>query len=158
MGKINVLYPVVQPEHFNLEGINGCRVDIITPHVDERGMLTELINEPSDCAMSYMAVTHKGKARDIHQWHQHAIQTDRFYVIAGSCMFALYDGKHQPCILEMSYRKSYRLTIQPGVYHCYLAWQEDLTIINFPTHRFNPADELRIKFTDLEVCAPWIQF
>ena len=134
----------------------GCRIVRLPHYEDERGHLTPFFQDSDEeLVMAYTSTTFAGKARDDDQWHIHKYQTDRFACIHGTVTFALSDGvtsKHvvlrpEPCPMM--------LYIPPGVYHCFKSAVMTSIIINFPTCKFNPDDEGRVLFSDLDAEHPW---
>ena len=132
----------------------GCECKKLDVYQDGRGKLIELVKERSSLTMSYCSYTKPTEARDMDRWHLHRLQTDRFFILQGNCVFGLSDGE-RTVRLVMSYDKPYMLYIQPGIYHCFLAGANGTLLINFPTQMFNPDDELRIPFKNLEAPHPW---
>lgn len=126
-------------------------------HRDERGVL---IVDAQEIAMNpylqiYHSTTLPGCARDMDTWHVHKEQTDRFVALHGTAMFALSDGKKVERYI-MDGATPMRLTIPPGVYHCFrVMGAEPFQLMNFPNRLYNPDDEGRIPFNMLEVAHPW---
>jgi len=135
----------------------GCYVENLLHFEDTRGSLTPFFQDgEGELVMAYTSTTYAGEARDKDQWHVHTHQTDRFVCIYGSVIFALSDGVSvYKVTLEPSNPKM--LYIPPGVYHCFSCVNSigESIIINFPTKLFDPNDEGRVKFTDLEAPHPW---
>lgn len=144
---------LLQPPNF-IKLIGGCSLVPLTTHEDSRGILMELVKETNpDVQMCYYSWTEAHVPRDADQWHLHHQQTDRFFIVQGSCYFALSDGQYMQ-IIPMPHGGYGMLYIPPGVYHCLIACGTGVGLINFPTQLYNADDELRIKFDDLGV-KPW---
>ena len=150
-----------------------------TVHRDARGFLVETLRSDDASvngarfSMSYTSMTVPGEFRDAHQWHVHKKQTDRFVVVYGEMMLALFDQRpDSPTqgVLEVirmngastsrdrpeTGRKEpetiYLVPIPPGVLHCIGNLSEEPFLLqNYPTELYNPADEGRIPFISLPV-------
>ena len=125
-------------------------------HKDARGRLSVLTTETIDppVVYSYYSDTHKEKARDIDQWHLHKKQTDRFVILSGDAVFGLSDGKDMIRLVVCAMHTR-MLIIPPGVYHCFRPFMYATGLINFPTLPYDPEDEVRVKFVDLDVEHLW---
>ena len=146
-------------------------------HFDARGFLVETLRRDDasvrgdEFAMSYTSVTVPGEFRDRDRWHVHKVQTDRFVVVLGEMILALYDArpnsptrgridviqmKGAPYALPSTGTKGEVETslvpIPPGVYHCIgnLSAQP-FVLVNFPTELYNPQDEGRVPFREVPV-------
>lgn len=133
---------------------------------DERGLLIEnlktnwpeIFNENLPFGQNYCSVTNPGFARDEDLWHQHPTQTDRFVVIKGSAVFALFDSRpnsQTKGVLNLFLMgekngddNQYLLTIPPQVLHGFCTvGQEPCYLLGFPTLVYNPKEEGRMPFT-----------
>jgi dTDP-4-dehydrorhamnose 3,5-epimerase len=122
-------------------------------------------------SMSYISLTLPGAFRDAHQWHLHKVQTDRFVVLLGEMMLALFDQRpDSPTngtleVIRMvgaspvpdasaTARKEaeviHLVPIPPGVLHCIGNLSpEPFLLQNYPTELYNSADEGRVPFTSV---------
>lgn len=121
--------------------------------------------------MSYASVTLPGEFRDRDRWHVHKVQTDRFVVVLGEMILALYDSRSEsptrgrievirmkgapyapPSHETKSDVETSLVPIPPGVYHCIgnLSIQPFM-LINFPTELYNAQDEGRVPFHEIRI-------
>jgi len=133
---------------------------------DKRGILVETIkrgwkdiySEKYPFAQSYFSITYSNVARDEDQWHIHPTkQEDRFVVIKGKAVIALYDDReNSPTkgVLNLfkmgqfvNNKGYYTLLIPQKVYHCFLVVsKKEAVLLNFPTRLYDPEEEDRVKF------------
>lgn len=134
----------------------GCYLRELPHFKDGRGSLTPLFQgEEEKLVMAYTSTTLRGEARDGHQWHIHRYQTDRFACLWGMVEFALSDG-FETRKVTLNPNQPWMLYIPPDVYHCFQqVGLQPAVIINFPTVDFDPEDEGRVLFTELEAPRPW---
>lgn len=136
---------------------------------DERGTLVETLRtdwkdifDPIKLpfAMQYFSTTAAGIARDENRWHFHKFQEDRFGVIQGDIVVALYDArKNSKTYQKLNLVKmgelegdegQFLLLIPKEVLHCYLVVSKKPAIlVNFPTKLYSPDDEGRIDFSQV---------
>ena len=152
--------------------IQGAQPIARTFHRDSRGFLVEALRyddvavNGSRFRLSYSSVTLPGQFRDVDRWHLHHIQTDRFVVILGEMMLALYDDREGSStqgrleVIRMTGMRydapgspsagdfaGYLVPIPPGVLHCIgNLGVEPFLLQNFPTELYNPSDEGRVPF------------
>lgn len=153
--------------------IAGVRPIPRTFHRDSRGFLVETLRsddtevDGASFQMTYSSVTLPGKFRDGDRWHVHRAQTDRFVVVLGEMVLALFDDRQdsatrdrlevvrltgiaQGALLDSSTGDyvSYLVPIPPGVLHCIgNLGTEPFLLQNFPTKLYNLSDEGRVPFT-----------
>jgi dTDP-4-dehydrorhamnose 3,5-epimerase len=137
---------------------------------DNRGTLTETLktvwpdvyhHQKAPFAQMYFSATKPGVARDVDQWHYHpGGQQDRFFVITGDIVTAIYDvRKSSPTkgtlnLFSMGESQGnqgqYLLMVPPRTHHGYVVVSKKPAILgNFPTRLYDPKEELRILFKDL---------
>lgn len=159
--------------------IRGSQPLVRTFHGDERGFLIETLRADDRPVngerfqMSYSSLTLPGHFRDADRWHLHRIQTDRFVVVLGEMMLALYDGRDDSAtrgtleVVRMvgaapsgaarsraEGSATYLVPIPPGVLHGIgNLSREPFLLQNFPTELYNPADEGRVPFSNVVVAA-----
>jgi len=139
--------------------IDGVQVIRLTTYVDERGYLTEIAraaggDEPHSVIHQFGQVYLVGDpARGaVRAFHKHAELWDWFFISHGSAKFVLKDdraasptyeemmtvviGEHNPTLL----------VVPPGVYHGWMALEDDTQMISIASHTYNRAkpDEARI--------------
>jgi dTDP-4-dehydrorhamnose 3,5-epimerase len=130
------------------EGIEGVETVRLTPHVDQRGSLTEVVNYAwpfwsEGVAYAYYVTIRPGR---IKGWGMHKLQADRYYIPSGKLRVVLYDGRTQSPTFKQ-FREFYfadtpgLIRIPPGVWHADQNWgDEDAVIFNFPTEPYNHAE------------------
>lgn len=140
---------------------------------DERGILVETlkvdwpevfnINRPF--AQNYYSITNSGVARDEEVWHYHLSQEDRFVVIQGDIVVALYDWrKKSPTYDRLDLFKmgesegedgQYLLIIPTNTLHGFcVVSPKPAILLNFPTLLYNPSEEGRISHREAGVRFP----
>jgi len=148
-----------------------------TFHQDPRGFLVETLRSDDAAVdgarfrMTYSSLTLPGQFRDADRWHVHKVQTDRFVVILGEMILALYDqrpgssthghldvirmtGASRDAVASPHPRDfaSYLVPIPPGVLHCIgNLGTEPFLLQNFPTELYNASDEGRVPFASLPI-------
>jgi len=139
----------------------------LTIHKDERGSLMETLREdwpeifhrPTlQFGQSYFSVTEPGFARDETDWHVHPTkQTDRFIVLSGNAVVALYDWRKESKtsgtlnIFVMGEGNGdddqYLLLIPINVLHAFCTvGDKPCGLLSFPDHLYDPKEEGRIPF------------
>lgn len=129
---------------------------------DERGILVEVlkkdwqrvISEKRPFAQCYFSITKSGVARDKDRWHHHPEkQEDRFVVIQGEIILALYDWRKNSSTLgllnlfKMTGGEPYLLLIPQNVLHCFkVISKKPAILLNFPTTLYDKQEEERIAF------------
>lgn len=134
----------------------GCKLDSLDKFSDQRGYLVPVWSQ-EDAGQQYVyySMTCYGEARDTDKWHIHENHTDRFVVIQGNLLFALSDGK-TTTLIALSGRDPKILIVPPGVYHCLNnRWSKDAIMLNLPSRIYDPSDEGKVPFDDLETRHPW---
>lgn len=147
--------------------IEGVKLHKLTIHRDPRGMLIETLKESwkdvfeipkHQFGQSYFSVTNPGFARDEDKWHVHPTkQTDRFVVIKGSAVVALYDGRKESKTFQtlnlflMGEKNSdsdqYLLFIPQKVLHAFCTvGNEPCYLVSHPDQTYDPNEEGRIPF------------
>lgn len=150
--------------------IEGAKLIPLTFHRDPRGFLVETLKETwtdvfrrpdLQFGQSYCSMTIPGFARDEDQWHNHPTkQTDRFVVMKGSAVFALFDWrKESPThnVLNLflmgqanSDDNQFLLLIPKNVLHGFTTiGKEPCYLLGFPDHVYDPAEEGRIQMQEV---------
>ena len=169
----NVVEPI-DPSQITIRGSSPLSRIL---HRDSRGFLVETLRsddvsvDGARFAMSYISLTLPGEFRDAHQWHLHKVQTDRFVVLLGEMMLALFDQRpdsptsgtlevvrmvgasprSDPSTAALRETEAIHLVpILPGVLHCIgNLSSEPFLLQNYPTELYNPADEGRVPFISI---------
>lgn len=150
--------------------ISGVKLKKYQVNRDARGFLVEtfkptwkdIFNNKNPLGQCYYSVTKPGFARDEDKWHYHPHQTDRFAVIKGNAVFALYDSREESPtkgILNLFLmgekngdENQYLLSIPPNILHSFCVMgNEDCILLSFPTHVYSKTEELRIPFSKANV-------
>lgn len=140
---------------------------------DSRGILVETLktnwsevfgpNRPF--AQSYYSITKAGVARDEDVWHRHPHQEDRFVVIQGDIVVAIYDWRKESStygklnLFKMGESEGedgqYLLLIPRNTLHGFCVVSKKTAILlNFPTLLYNPKEEGRISHQEAGVKFP----
>jgi dTDP-4-dehydrorhamnose 3,5-epimerase len=145
--------------------IQGVQIKQLTPHVDDRGYLMELIRSDdeffSKFGQCYVSLNYPGVVR---AWHYHKKQEDYFVVIKGACKVGLYDmregsptrGEAQALFLGDNNNIGVRIPI--GVAHGYRTLGAEASLLlNFPTEPYNAddPDEYRIPWDSPDIPFSW---
>lgn len=147
----------------------------LTIHRDARGMLvetlkedwTEVFHRPAlQFGQSYFSITNPGFARDEDKWHVHPTkQVDRFVIVAGSAVVALYDWRANSKtkgILNLFIMgeingddNQYLLLIPKGVLHGFCTvGKKPCHLVSYPDHTYDPKEEGRVPFSEVNVLLP----
>lgn len=142
---------------------------------DPRGSLVEVLKETWDdvfqypkmgFGQSYVSVTNPGFARDEDTWHNHPTkQIDRFAIIKGSAVVALYDWRESSAtqgtlnlflIGEMNGgNDQYLLLIPRNVLHAFCTvGNTPCYLVSFPNCPYDPSEEGRIPFAEVKARFP----
>ncbi len=155
--------------------IDGVVLRQLKVNRDPRGLLVETLKESWNdvfhrpdlqFGQNYCSVTLPGFARDEDRWHNHPTkQTDRFVVIKGSAVFALYDWRkdsptHKKLNLFLMGEKNgdedqFLLLIPKNVLHGFCTvGNEPCYLLGFPDHVYDPLEEGRIPFGEVNATLP----
>jgi dTDP-4-dehydrorhamnose 3,5-epimerase len=128
-------------------GIDGVEVKRLVTHADPRGVLTPAIDVRDsfwDEAIVY-AYRFSILPGRIKGWGKHDLQTDRYFVVAGSVRVALFDGREESptagaiARVDFTDRTPGLVKIPPGVWHADQNWgTTEAHVINFPTRAYDP--------------------
>ena len=110
-------------------------------------------------AMQYYSITPSGVARDENVWHCHLMQEDRFLVVSGTVVTVIADNrKNSPTkgLLNLFYMEAnidpYILLIPKKTLHGFMvASKTPAILLNYPTQLYNPKDEVRIPYLDVNI-------
>lgn len=153
--------------------LDGLIADVVTRRLkvnrDPRGLLVETLRidwpevyagDERPFAQTYYSLTYSGLARDEDRWHHHEFQEDRFIVPSGDVVLALYDWRpasstYQRLNLiplgEACGDDGQLLVVVPrNVLHAFVAvGDRPALLINYPTQLYNPEDEGRAPFAEV---------
>ncbi|MFH0863840.1 MAG: dTDP-4-dehydrorhamnose 3,5-epimerase family protein [Candidatus Gottesmanbacteria bacterium] len=151
--------------------IEGVILYKLNVHRDPRGILVETIrNDWLDVlninlpfAQSYYSITPSGTARDEELWHVHPTkQVDRFVVIKGNAVFAVYDWRDNSKtknVLNLFMmgegngdNDQFLLIIPKNVLHGFCAIGESpCYLINYPTALYDKSEEGRVSHNEVNI-------
>jgi dTDP-4-dehydrorhamnose 3,5-epimerase len=141
---------------------------------DPRGTLVESLKQswsdlyhPTDrpFAQHYFSTTLPGVARDEDRWHVHEHQEDRFSVVIGDIVVAIYDPRpDSPTRGQINLFRlgesngdegQFAVLVPRRCYHGFVAVGATPAILqNFPTREYDPADEGRVPFAEAGAALP----
>ncbi|OGH24765.1 MAG: hypothetical protein A3B47_00405 [Candidatus Levybacteria bacterium RIFCSPLOWO2_01_FULL_39_24] len=110
--------------------------------------------------MQYYSETPSGMIRDEGVWHYHpTTQDDRFSVVKGEIVVAISDNRKDSetkGLLNLFYinarKNPYMVLIPRKTLHGFMVVsKEPAILINFPTGLYNPKEEGRIPYQDVQV-------
>ena len=110
--------------------------------------------------MQYYSETPSGLARDENVWHYHpTIQDDRFSVVKGEIIVAIGDNRKDSETKELlnlfyinARKDPYMVLIPRKTLHGFMVVsKEPAILINFPTGLYNPKEEGRIPYQDVQM-------
>jgi dTDP-4-dehydrorhamnose 3,5-epimerase len=145
--------------------IDGVRVRTLTPRVDDRGSLTELLRADWPEFVQFgQAIATVNLPGVIRAWHYHLKQTDVIVVLSGRAVLPLYDGREgsptRGAVEEhvADGASPFALFVPPGVYHGYKTLGDVAALIlNFPSEVYDPTapDEARVPHDSPEIPYKW---
>ena len=125
---------------------HGVSIKEVKTHVDDRGMVCEMLDPRwgwSDKPMvfSYFYTIRPGK---IKGWGMHKIHEDRYFVMFGEMELVLYDAREDSPtkgLVSKVYMSEYQrglINIPIGIWHANRnIGSKDLVVVNFPTVAYN---------------------
>lgn len=150
--------------------IDGVVVYKLEIHRDPRGLLvetlkqdwTDVFHRPDlQFGQSYFSVTNPGFARDEDKWHVHPKkQTDRFVIVGGSAVVALYDWRAKSPTKDIlnlfvmgevnADDNQYLLLIPKNVLHGFCTvGKKSCALVSYPDQSYDPTEEGRIPFSEV---------
>jgi len=121
---------------------------------------SEIYGGKRDFSMQYFSVTDSGKARDEDKWHLHPnYQEDRFLLVQGEVVVAIADQRNDSPtkgLLNLFYQKAYEnpyiVLVPKNTLHGFLVVsKEPAILLNFPTGLYNPQEEGRIPYEQVQI-------
>lgn len=113
-------------------------------HLDDRGMLYEITRKSQTGRIEQVYIT--GCAPNVVKaWHLHKKQVDRFFVIKGTLLVAVYcEERNMLWRFILNENKKQTLTIPPNLWHGFTAlWGNYAEVINCVSDEYNGMDEFR---------------
>lgn len=143
--------------------INGVIITPLKTHSDDRGYFREIARRPGSgldniaqlsATMSYPGI--------IKAFHYHNRQDDLWYCAAGMIQAVLYDRRadsvtyKETQVVLMGDHNPVSVFIPHGVVHGYKVLGPQVALVIYATsHKYDPADELRIPHDDLAIGFDW---
>ena len=155
--------------------IHEVKVHKLTMNRDPRGFLVETLKETWEgiferpevqFGQSYCSMTLPGFARDEDRWHYHPTkQIDRFHVMKGNAIFALYDWrKESPTYKQLNMflmgeingdDNQFLLFIPQNVLHAFCTiGKEPCYLLGYPSQTYDAKEEGRVLFTEVGAVFP----
>ncbi len=154
--------------------IDGAKLFKLRVNRDPRGVLVETLktswpevfSDDLPFAQTYYSITMPGVARDEELWHCHPTkQIDRFVIIKGNAVFALYDNRKssktfgQLNLFLMGEGNNddnqFLLLVPKNVLHGFCAVGNDpCYLINYPTTLYDKAEEGRFSYEEVGAKLP----
>lgn len=139
-------------------------------NADPRGVLVEtlradwpdLYGPERPFCQTYYSITQPWVARDEDRWHHHQFQEDRFVVVSGNVVIAIYDGRATSptagtlnlfLLGDAAGPTGQRNVLVPRetLHGFVVVGEQPAVLINYPTQLYNPADELRTPIAETRV-------
>ena len=125
--------------------IDGVLVHQPPVHVDHRGALVEMFTVPEfwkvDFAYAYQTSIRPGMLKG---WFRHEKKTDRYHLVTGELLVALYDDREGSPTrglsqkLVLSEKSARQVLIPPNVWHLSLnVGQTDAILVNLPSTHYD---------------------
>ena len=134
--------------------IKDVKVVPLVAHVDDRGYLIEILRCTDEYFTQFGQVYLVGDMTrgTIRAFHKHEHLWDFFFISHGSAKFALRDDRpDSPSYGEMQTivtggRNPALIVVPPGVYHGWMALEDDTQMISTASHVYNrnKPDEVRM--------------
>jgi len=141
--------------------LDGVRIIDLTPHRDERGVLTEIFRESWNAGVQprQWNVVHS-EQNVLRGFHAHWQHSDYLTVVAGCMFLGLKDlrkdspsfGKSASIVLKDEFHQA--ILIPPGVGHGFYFLQPSTHVYSV-THYWNPKDELGCRWDDPDLKIDW---
>ncbi len=168
-----VALPFIAPGD-STEVVEGVLLHPLRVNRDPRGTLVESLKvswsgiydaAARPFAQHYYSTTNSGVARDEDRWHVHEYQEDRFSVLLGDIVVAIYDPRPaSPTRGRLNLywlgeangdQGQFCLLVPRRCYHGFVVVGDKPAILqNFPTREYDPADEGRVPFAEADVGLP----
>jgi len=134
--------------------IKDVRVVSLTAHVDDRGYLIEILRSTDEYFIQFGQVYLVGDMTrgTIRAFHKHTELWDWFFISHGSAKFALRDDRQESSTygemqtIVSSQRNPTLIVVPPGVYHGWMALEDDTQLVSTASHVYNreKPDEIRV--------------
>jgi len=135
--------------------IVGVQLQERKVNIDDRGYLVEIlrVSDPHFRKFGQVYLVGDLKAGTIRAWHKHSMLWDYFHITHGAAKFALHDDRGGPThgvtdSIVVSARNPATLVVPPGVYHGWMALEDDTQLISVASELYDHAnpDEVRVPW------------
>lgn len=137
--------------------IKDVKLVELKARVDDRGYLVKMIRADDAHFTKFGEVYIVGDFAKgtIRAWHKHDLLWDYFHISHGAAKFGLRDDrKDSPTYEEintfvLSARNPATLVVPPGVYHGWMALEDDTQLVSVGSELYDPnnLDEVRVPYT-----------
>jgi len=131
-------------------------VELVT-RVDDRGYLVKMLraDDPHFTKFGEVYIVGDFAKGTIRAWHKHNVLWDYFHISHGAAKFALRDDRPGSPTYEdinsfvLSARNPATLVVPPGVYHGWMALEDDTQLVSVGSELYDPnnLDEVRVPYT-----------
>ncbi|MCK5019447.1 MAG: dTDP-4-dehydrorhamnose 3,5-epimerase family protein [Candidatus Peribacteraceae bacterium] len=149
----------------NKQNISGIEFKHLKTHGDRRGYFREIIrsSDPFFENEGFAQWSHSHLFQGvIKAWHYHEIQTDYWYVASGIIRVGLCDMRKDSSTFQKTMdffmgdlQQPTCLKIPPGIAHGCKAVQGPANLFYVMDREYNPNDEHRLPFNDLQINFDW---
>lgn len=134
--------------------INDLELIQLVTHMDDRGYLTEILRsvDPHFTKFGQVYLVGDLKRGTIRAFHKHNVLWDWFFISHGSAKFVFSDDRKESStylqqeVLVIGDRSPAVIAVPPGVFHGWMALEDDTQLISIASevyNRENP-DEIRV--------------
>ena len=137
--------------------IKDVRLVELAARVDDRGYLVKMLraDDPHFTTFGEVYIVGDFSRGTIRAWHKHERLWDYFHISHGAAKFALRDDRHDSPTYEeintfvLSARNPATLVVPPGVYHGWMALEDDTQLVSVGSELYDPQnlDEVRVPYT-----------
>lgn len=140
--------------------IRDVRLIELKPRVDDRGYLIKVLraDDPHFTKFGEVYVVGDFARGTVRAWHKHRVLWDYFHISHGAAKFALCDDRpDSPTYRKieeyvLSARNPSTLVVPPGVYHGWVALEDDTQLVSIASELYDPdnPDEERIPWNSFD--------
>jgi dTDP-4-dehydrorhamnose 3,5-epimerase len=141
---------------------SGVTLTALTPHIDERGVFTELFRVSWELGVSPVQWNSvSSKTNVLRGVHAHVRHTDYLTLAVGRATIGLYDLRPGSLTeglgttVELDANAPTALVIPVGVAHGFYFHAAHSVHVYAVSHEFDPADELGCRWDDPELDIAW---
>ncbi|MFH1415458.1 MAG: dTDP-4-dehydrorhamnose 3,5-epimerase family protein [Elusimicrobiota bacterium] len=134
--------------------INDVKLVPLEIYMDDRGYLIEIIRsvDPHFNKFGQVYLVGDMTRGTVRAFHKHDVLWDFFFISHGSAKFGLYDDRpdsstyKERAVLVSGERKPSVLVVPPGVFHGWMALEDDTQMISIASEVYNRSnpDEVRV--------------